>query len=100
MDEFYQKIINEPEFRNWSTGGHKSNLIPVIPSRENSGIFRLSEGFENGNQNCATHEHGRLPGTIARTKGDISQDRFSRRTSTLRGSPIIESSRSGTNYTR
>ena len=30
MDEFYQKIINEPEFRKWSTGGHKSNLIPVI----------------------------------------------------------------------
>ena len=30
IDEFYQKAINEPEFRNWATGGIKSNIMLVL----------------------------------------------------------------------
>jgi hypothetical protein len=30
VDQFYQKLVNEFEFRDWATGGLKSNVIPVM----------------------------------------------------------------------
>ena len=30
VDQFYSKLINEPRFRNWETGGLKTNVIPVF----------------------------------------------------------------------
>jgi len=30
IDQFYEKLINEFEFRDWATGGLKSNVIPVV----------------------------------------------------------------------
>jgi len=30
IDFFYQKLINEHEFKDWSAGGLKKNVIPII----------------------------------------------------------------------
>jgi len=30
IDQFYQKLIDEFEFRDWATRGLKSNVIPVV----------------------------------------------------------------------
>jgi len=48
VDEFYRAVINEPEFRNWQSGGQKCNLVLVLVGGKSADAIAFKKASRMG----------------------------------------------------